>query len=72
VDNRENRRRSRSLLGAEMADLSITCGSGGGTLKASSEEQLIKAVREHEKKEHGKDMSDSEVKRRIKEGQGSR
>jgi predicted small metal-binding protein len=54
-----------------MADMSVTCGSCGSTLKASSEDQLIKAMREHEKKEHGKEMSDSEVKRRIKEMQGS-
>jgi predicted small metal-binding protein len=54
-----------------MADMSVSCGSCGSTLKASSEDQLIKALREHEKKAHGKEISDAEVKRRIKEVQGS-
>jgi predicted small metal-binding protein len=39
--------------------MSVACGSCGSTLKASSEDQLIKTVREHEKKAHGKEMSDS-------------
>jgi hypothetical protein len=39
--------------------------------KAASEEQLINAVREHEKKEHGHDMLESEATRKIKEVQGS-
>ena len=50
-----------------MADMSFICDTCGGKVKASSEDQLIKAVREHEQKEHGKNMSETEIRRKIKQ-----
>ncbi len=54
-----------------MGDVNFTCDKCGGQLRASSEEQLVKAVREHEREEHGRDMSEGEIQRKIKQGRSS-